>query len=205
MAKPPGYEADQVAARVLGYDEAKKSIVPLSKSFFPFLSNAKTGGIRTLQMSVAMTTKEIAIAAKGEVNLQGKPELGANSPREVNFYTVISHPDPKDDPTTPAGAPPAGAIISKVVETGGDNEATDTIAAKWTGQEFTVSVANEPIPGAAIGQIHRRTFRQSRAGLRGPQPSLHKRLGHSVIPLPDRRATIMSGNDSRDNAAIAST
>ena len=107
VAKPPGYEADQVAARVLGYDEAKKSIVPLSKSFFPFLSNAKTGGIRTLQMSVAMTTKEIAIAAKGEVNLQGKPELGANSPREVNFYTVISHPDPKDDPTTPAGAPPA--------------------------------------------------------------------------------------------------
>ena len=43
------------------------------------------------------------------------------------------------------------AAIGNVVETGGDNEATDTITAKWTGQVFTVSVANEPVPGAAIG------------------------------------------------------
>ncbi|MBI4662693.1 MAG: hypothetical protein HY735_28095, partial [Verrucomicrobia bacterium] len=110
VAKPPSYEADQVAARVLGYDEAKKSIVPLSKSFFPFINNAKAGGIRSLQMSVAMTTKEICIAAKGEINLQGKPEQGANSPRELNFYTVISHPDPKDDPTPPVGGAPTQPV-----------------------------------------------------------------------------------------------
>lgn len=32
------------------------------------------------------------------------------------------------------------AVFSNVVETGGDNEATDTITAKWTGQNFPVSI-----------------------------------------------------------------
>src|SRR4029434_4096196 len=45
-------------------------------------------------------------------------------------------------------------IITSVVETGGDNEATDTIVAKWTGTSFTVSIANEPIPGAVIGNTY---------------------------------------------------
>ena len=43
-------------------------------------------------------------------------------------------------------------VITNVVETGGDNEATDTIPAKWTGTTFPVSVANEPVPGLVIGQ-----------------------------------------------------
>ena len=42
--------------------------------------------------------------------------------------------------------------ITNVVETGGDAEATDTIVAQWTGRIFPVSVANEPVPGATIGQ-----------------------------------------------------
>jgi hypothetical protein len=54
-------------------------------------------------MTVAMTTKEICIGAKGEINLENEPASGANSPREVNFYTVFTHPVPADDPTTPVG------------------------------------------------------------------------------------------------------
>src|SRR5690349_14738896 len=48
-------------------------------------------------------------------------------------------------------APP---IITSVVETGRDNEATDTIPAKWTGSTFPVSVAGEPVPGAVVGATY---------------------------------------------------
>src|SRR5207244_2912488 len=44
--------------------------------------------------------------AKGEINLQNQPELGANSPREVNFYTVFSQPDAQNDPTPAVGSAP---------------------------------------------------------------------------------------------------
>src|SRR5687768_9320136 len=47
-----------------------------------------------------------------------------------------------------SAAPLAAQNITNVVETGGDNEATDTITAKWTGQTFSTSVANEPVTGA---------------------------------------------------------
>src|SRR5688572_2147468 len=47
--------------------------------------------------------------------------------------------------------PAAAQNITNVVETGGDNEATDTITAKRTGQTFPVTVANEPTPGATVG------------------------------------------------------
>ncbi len=104
VVKPTGYEHEQVAARVLAFDPEKKEIHPLTPSFFAFINHAKTG-IRTLQMSVAMTTRQICIAAKGEINLDNKPEEGPNSPREINFYTVLSHPDPAEDPTPPIGGP----------------------------------------------------------------------------------------------------
>lgn len=119
VSKPPGYEQNQVAARVLAFNAGAKSITALTKSFLPFVNAGKTG-IRTLQMSVAMTTKEICIAAKGEINLQNKPEQGVNSPREINFYTVISHPDPKDDPTPPAGVTKK-IFTSKVTQASGQN------------------------------------------------------------------------------------
>lgn len=99
VSKPVGYNKEQVAARVLSFDGTK--FTPLTRSFFPFVNTAKND-IRSLQMSVAMTTKQICVAAKGEINYENKPELGPNSPTEVNFYTVFSHPNPQDDPTTPA-------------------------------------------------------------------------------------------------------
>src|SRR3989304_1069359 len=48
----------------------------------------------------------------------------------------------------------ADPIITNVVETGGDNEPTDTITAKWTGTTFPVSVNNEPVPGLVIGNTY---------------------------------------------------
>ena len=107
-ARPDGYELQQVAARVFTLDPATRTITPLTASFLPFINAAETGGIRTFQMSLAMTTKQLLVAAKGEINLENNPAAGANSPGEINFYTVISHPDPKDDPT-PAGAEAAGS------------------------------------------------------------------------------------------------
>jgi hypothetical protein len=107
VSKPAGYTKEQVAARVLQFDAAGKKFTPLTASFFPFINTA-TNDIRSLQMSVAMTTKQICVAAKGEINYANKPDLGPDSPTEVNFFTVFTHPNPQDDPTTPVnggGAP----------------------------------------------------------------------------------------------------
>jgi hypothetical protein len=108
-----------------------------------------------------------------------------------------------------AAQPVEGAITS-VVETDGDAEATDTIVAQWTGQTWPVSVANEPIPGAAIGDSYT-------VGVFGHMaPAFvdrnHRYSDHSVqataVP-PDftipaylvGQQYIMSGNDNRDNAS----
>jgi len=100
VSQPTGYANQQVAARVLAFDGVKKSFKALTPSFFPFVNTA-TNAIRTLQMSIATTTKEILIAAKGEISYENNPQAGPNSPKEVNFYTVLSHPAPASDPTTP--------------------------------------------------------------------------------------------------------
>jgi hypothetical protein len=106
-------------------------------------------------------------------------------------------------------AAPGFAQISNVVETGGDNEATDTITAKWSGQVFNTTVANEPITGA-IGSSYT-------VGLFGHlAPAFvdrnHRFSNHSVdaaaVPpnftIPNYLIGgeyIMSGNDNRDNAS----
>ena len=102
VAKPDGYEQQQVAARVLALEGA--AFRALTPSFLPFVNQAPVGGIRSFQMAVAMTTRQILVAAKGEINLSNKPEQGANSPTELNFFTVVSHPAPADDPTPSANA-----------------------------------------------------------------------------------------------------
>src|SRR5688572_9964492 len=71
--------------------------------------------------------------------------------------------------------------ILNVVETGGDNEATDTITAKWTGQTFNVSVANEPYPGATVSPPT--TFAVPFFGL--PQPPLNQ-TNHYTPAFVDR-------------------
>jgi hypothetical protein len=76
-------------------------------------------------MSVAMTTRQILVAAKGEINLQNQPAQGVNSPREINFYTVFTHPNPQDDPTPPVGGSPS---ISATATLNGNN-----LVLTWTG------------------------------------------------------------------------
>ncbi|MFO1461127.1 MAG: hypothetical protein U1G08_17195 [Verrucomicrobiota bacterium] len=134
VSQPDGYEANQVAARVLALDDAAKTITPLTSSFLPFINAAKSGGIRTLGMSVALTTRQICIAAKGEINLQNKPDLGASiNPntgeplKEINFYTVFTHPNPQDDPTPPVGG--NTPQFTKITV----NPNNGTITLEWTG------------------------------------------------------------------------
>lgn len=94
------------------------------------------------------------------------------------------------------------AAIVNVVETGGDNEATDTITAKWTGQSFPVSVANEPFTGAVIGETYNVGLFDNLA------PSFvdrnHRYYADTTLPIPAYligAEYIMSGNDNRDNAS----
>ena len=101
VVQPAGYAQQQVAARVLAFDGAAKKFTPLTASFFPFINTA-TNNIRSIGMSVATTTRQICIAAKGEINYANDPEAGPDSSREVNFFTVFSHPNPAADPTAPA-------------------------------------------------------------------------------------------------------
>ncbi len=100
------------------------------------------------------------------------------------------------------------ANISNVVETGGDNEATDTITAKWTGQVFPVSVANEPVPGAVIGNNY--TVGAFESGSPSFVDRAHRYLddpgtgGNPAQPIPAYLRGleyILSGNDNRDNAS----
>ncbi len=137
VSRPDGYEQQVIAARVLRLDEATKLVVPVTSSFLPFINSAPQGGIRSLGMSMAITTKQILVSAKGEINLQNQPDQGANSPREINFYTVISHPSPADDPTTPVG--------------GGATEVR--LAVTRAGGNLTVTSEPSPLPAGWVLQL----------------------------------------------------
>ena len=103
------------------------------------------------------------------------------------------------------------AAITSVVETGGDNEATDTISARYTGQTWTVSVANEPFIGAVIGNPYTVTA----FGNAAPAfvDRAHRYLddpgttpGFQPLTIPaylNGNPYIMSGNDNRDNASYS--
>lgn len=163
---PEGYEAYQVAARVMALNENTKTITPLTHSFFAFINTAKTGGIRSYQMSPAITTKQIMIAAKGEINMQNKPELGIDSPKEVNFYTVFTHPAPAEDPTPGVGGPAPTLSVTLTgttvtvswapAATGWVLQATDSLSnPNWT----NVGTANPTVitvgPGAKFYRLQR--------------------------------------------------
>ena len=92
-----------IAMRVLKLDDSvsPKKFTYLTHSFVTFV-NASTNVNNTatsVTPAVAMTTRQICIAAKGRINNANNPNAPADSPSESNFYTVISHPDPKEDPT----------------------------------------------------------------------------------------------------------
>jgi hypothetical protein len=96
-----------------------------------------------------------------------------------------------------------GAIIN-VAETGGDNEATDTITAKWTGVTFNRTVANEPNTGAIDTPFTVPTFA---TGVNAATPTFvdrnHQYLTDPAFAIPSYLVGldyVMSGNDNRDNA-----
>jgi hypothetical protein len=93
-------------------------------------------------------------------------------------------------------------IITNVVETGGDNEATDTIVAKWTGVTYNTTVANEPVPATPVGT----PFTVPLFGENAPCMVDRAHRWNSVsatVPMPSYLVGgeyIMIGNDNRDNA-----
>lgn len=93
----PEAEQPQTLVRILSYDSESGWGV-LTPSFFAF-QNHSDFEIRTFRPAVAMTTKAILIAAKGEINSENLPEEGADTLSQTTFYTVFSHPDPMEDPT----------------------------------------------------------------------------------------------------------
>src|SRR5262249_2764367 len=102
--KPAGFGDTQVVARVLAFDERAGTFRYLTQSFFPFINHdTQFSGLfpalRNYRPSCSMTTKELLIAAKGLPNSMNMPELGTDMPGDTNFYTVITHPDPQEDPT----------------------------------------------------------------------------------------------------------
>ncbi len=98
--------------------------------------------------------------------------------------------------------------ITNVVETGGDNEAVDTITAKWTGQTFNISIENEPVPGAAVGNPYTvGPFSNLSPAFVDRNHRFINASSISVVPgtdIPaylDGKPYIMSGNDNRDNGS----
>ncbi len=132
---PAGYGAEQGTARVLAFNGASKTFKYLTKSFFAFVNNAPSGGLRATTLNVSMTTRQICIAAKGEINSTNNPTAGVDTPKEVDFYTVIGHPDPQDDPTTPVGG---GGPSLKILRSG--NNLVISWAADFSG--FTLESKN---------------------------------------------------------------
>ena len=103
------------------------------------------------------------------------------------------------------------AAITSVVETGGDNKATDTITARYTGQTFTISITNEPFPGAVIGNPYTVTAFGNLAPAFVDRTHRYENdpgtaPGFQVQPIPAYlvgNEYIMSGNDNRENASYS--
>ncbi|MCU0963344.1 MAG: hypothetical protein MUF48_24895, partial [Pirellulaceae bacterium] len=95
-----------------------------------------------------------------------------------------------------------GAIITNVVESGGYND-VDTIPAKWTGQTWTITAANKPFTGAAVGNQY--TVLPFGSGVPAFVDRNHRYFDDTPnnLPVPAYLSGleyIMSGNDNRENA-----
>ena len=95
----------------------------------------------------------------------------------------------------------AAPLILEVVETGGDNEATDTIVAQWTGQTFVNGIANEPLPNTAADAPFTVGLFQEAAPTFVDRNHRYTHATETVL-IPSYllgAEYIMSGNDNRDN------
>ncbi len=93
------------------------------------------------------------------------------------------------------------AAIVSVVETGGDNEPTDTITAKWTGETFDTTIENEPVVGPVGTPYTVGAFISgATAFVDRNHAYVNDPAGISIPTYLLGQEYIMSGNDNRDNA-----
>jgi hypothetical protein len=125
----------------------------ITSSFFAFV-NQNDIDIRTFRPTVAMTTTEIMIAAKGEISTDNNPDQGPDTPTQTTFFTVFAHPAPMDDPTTSVGGGTgtttlnisgSGNEITITWEGGGNLLSAPSVAGPWT----AVAGASSPFTTAA--------------------------------------------------------
>jgi hypothetical protein len=140
------------------------------------------------------TSDNSADGSAAGVNHSGNPDPGAHG--GANFHLRVNGADI----TSAQAAMLHPALITTVVETGGVNEPTDTIAAKWTGQTFVNGVANEPLLNTPIDAAFT-------AGWFGNGTPAFVDRAHvytnatSTATIPSYLLggeIIMSGNDNRD-------
>ncbi|HMJ65197.1 MAG TPA: fibronectin type III domain-containing protein, partial [Candidatus Binatia bacterium] len=100
-----------------------------------------------------------------------------------------------------AGAFP---VVTNVVETGGDNEATDTIPAKWTGTTFVTGIANEPVPGKGANDPYTAPVFGNWAPSYVDRNHRWTNASATVLlpPYLVGQEYIMIGNDNRDNPGL---
>ena len=165
-----------------------------------------TAGTATSQILTASTTAKANMVAN-VADSSGDTDL----PAEGNYYwghygqggdplVWVSNPG-APPPTTPPNPVPF-PLITNVVETGGDNEATDTIQAKWTGQTWNTTIANEPLPNTPVGTPFTLGYFQHYAPTFVDRNHRYANIS-ATVPIPAYLVGgeyIMSGNDNRDNA-----
>lgn len=105
----PEQEQNQTLLRVFELNPSARRFDALTPSFFVF-QNFGNGGFRTIRPTVAMTTRQILVAAKGEINKANNVAAGPDSLPQTTFYTVIAHPSPAEDPTPGVGGGPTVRI-----------------------------------------------------------------------------------------------
>lgn len=140
----PGNESTktlrQTYLRVLAFDDMAKTIRPLTASVAAFANYDRTLEadaaplIKTERPTVAMTTKEIMVAAKGITRKDPSLPLSIENVTldETVVYTILSHPDPKTDPTPAVGG---GVQPTISISKSGDNVVitfTGTLESKAT-------------------------------------------------------------------------
>ncbi len=163
---PTGFTKAQTVVRVLAFNGATKAFAPLTASFYPFANSVPgtaelPNTTRTFRMTLAMTTKQIMVAAKGEITVDGPPALDPNSPSELNFYTVFTHPAPAEDPTPGVG----GDVLLTIARSGNSDvqltwtvdgytlETAPAVSGAWTKITTTGRTHTLPISGTAFFRL----------------------------------------------------
>jgi hypothetical protein len=126
----------QVAARVMAFDGA--SITYLTPSFFPFANHESDTnallGLETFHPAVAMTTREICLAAKGRINSTNNPAAGPDTAPQTGVYTVITHP-------APMAAPQPAMMVAR---------AGNSIAISWDAEAGLFTLQSRPTVSPAL-------------------------------------------------------